>query len=148
MSVHSDTTDVKRMDVQETDGNEEEVDEEENWDDQASKTVMKGLVEKALTGYKAEIVCHALEEAIGKCIKKKDTTACPYAAEKVKTKAKNTANHVPSHLRTRTFMSSHLTFCQCIQTISSWTLLLPSACSTKLVLSRMDRREKVCLLIQ
>lgn len=71
MSVHSDTTDVKRMDEQEPDGNEEEVDEEENWDDQASKTVMKGLVEKALKGYKAEIVCHALEEATGKVIKKK-----------------------------------------------------------------------------
>ena len=112
MSVHSDTTDVKRMDEKEPDGNEEEVDNEENWDDQASKTVMKGLVEKALKGYKAEIVCHALEEASGKCIKKKDNMVCRYAAVKIKMKAKNTANHVPSHLGTRTFMSSHLTFCQ------------------------------------
>ena len=76
MSVHSDTTDVTTTDVQESDGNEEEVDEEENWDDQASKTVMKGLVEKALKGYKAEIVCHALEEATGKVIKKKNATVC------------------------------------------------------------------------
>ena len=37
---------------------------------------MKGLVEKALTGYKAEIVCHALEEATGKVIKKKNATVC------------------------------------------------------------------------
>lgn len=148
MSVHSDTTDVKRMDEKEPDGNEEEVDEEENWDDQASKTVMKGLVEKALKGYKAEIVCHGLEEASGKCIKKKDNMVCRYAAVKVKMKAKNTANHVPSHLGTRTFMSSHLTFCQCIQKNLRRILLLPSACSTKLVLSRMERREKVCLLIQ
>jgi len=84
MSVHSDTTDVKRMDEQEPDGNEEEVDEEENWDDQASKTVMKGLVEKALKGYKAEIVCHALEEATGKVIKKKCHGMYTYAAVKSK----------------------------------------------------------------
>ena len=77
MSVHSDTTEDKRMDLEEKDGDEEEVDGEDNWDDQASKTVMKGLVEKALKGYKAETVCHVLEEAGSQCMKEKDNTAGP-----------------------------------------------------------------------
>jgi len=78
MSVHSDTTDGKTM----VSADEEDKDPEENWDDEASKTVMKGLVEKALQGYKAEIVCHALEEAGENCTKKKDNTVCPYEAVK------------------------------------------------------------------